>query len=261
MAWQGWPSSSSSSATRSPDGRPVALEALQHDRGALVVQAHQLHRVDQPGQRLAGQAAAAGEAPTPAAPSRRGRPGPRGRGSRSRSAGGRRRRARARARTEVGSVRWTWTEDAQTLSRKVWASPVSRSSALRARSRRCRPCRRASVESPSVRRRPCRRRRWSHRRWHRSSHRRCRRRPCRRRRCPGRTATPVGSTPSVVISSSPRGLSGVVVMDPPHRAATDGPPGTVPVVGRSPTTVPHPSGRGEPPDGLRRRGPRSAWCP
>ena len=43
------------------DGRPVALQALQHDGGALVVQAHQLHRVDQPGERLAGEAAAAGE--------------------------------------------------------------------------------------------------------------------------------------------------------------------------------------------------------
>ena len=43
------------------DRGPVALEPLQHDGGALVVQAHQLHRVDQPGERLAGQAAAAGE--------------------------------------------------------------------------------------------------------------------------------------------------------------------------------------------------------
>ena len=204
------------------DRRPVALEALQHDRRALVVQAHQLHRVDQAGQRLAGQAAAAGEGRLRAAPSRCGRRGPPARGSRSRSAGGRRRPATRVRAPRSGSVRWTCTDDAQVVSMKTWASPVSRSSALRAPTRPCRQCRRHPCRRRRSRR--CRRRRWSRRRWRRSSRRRwsrrrCRRRPhrrCRRRPVPGAAGTPVGSTPSVVISSSPRGLSGVVVMDPPH---------------------------------------------
>ena len=134
----------------------------------------------------------------------------------------------------AGSVRWTCTDDAQTLSRKVWASPVSRSRALRATSRPCR--RRRSSRRPWNRssRRPCRPRphrrcrprRSSRRPWNRSSRRPCRprpHRPCRPRLRRGPERRP-GSTPSVVISSSPSGLSGVVVMVPPCEAATDGPP-------------------------------------
>ena len=143
-------------------------------------------------------------------------------------------------------MRWTWTCDAQTLSMKVWASPVRRSSALRARTR---PCRRRRSS-----RRRCRRRR--------SSRRRCRRRRSSRRRCVGRVAvgavgvapsaspgpagTPVGSVPSVVISSSPRGLSGVVVMDPPRGAATDGPPRVRLRVSCSRLHRPTPLGTGSP---------------
>ena len=41
---------------------PVALQALQHHRRALVDQGEQLGRVDQSGERAAGQAAAAGVA-------------------------------------------------------------------------------------------------------------------------------------------------------------------------------------------------------
>ncbi len=47
-----------------------------------------------------------------------------------------------------GSVWWRWTRDAQTFVRKVWASPASRSSALRSRRRPC--CRSSRRRSPSA---------------------------------------------------------------------------------------------------------------
>ena len=105
MAWQGWPSSSSSSATSRRQRRPVAVQALEDDGRAVVEQRQRLARVDQAGERLAGQRRAAGVRRLRQHRAVPGQPDRRACGSRWRSAGGRRRRGRAgRPARRVGAV-------------------------------------------------------------------------------------------------------------------------------------------------------------
>ena len=78
--------------------RPVAVQALEDDRRAVLEERERLARVDQAGERPAGQRRGRGCRSTRAAPSRRGPAAPTAYGSRSRSAGGRRPRGRGRPR-------------------------------------------------------------------------------------------------------------------------------------------------------------------
>ena len=137
--------------------RPVAVQALEDDRGAAVEERQRLAGVDQAGERPAGEGGAAGVRRLRQAPRR---PAPRRiEGVRiavdvSSWSASSRDSSPTRSR---GSARCRWTRDAQTFARKVWASPLSRSRALRTRPRRwCRSRRRRSRPS-RCRRSRCRR--------------------------------------------------------------------------------------------------------
>ena len=91
------------------------------------------------------------------------------------------------AASSAGSTRWWWTRDAQTFSRKVWASPVSWSRTLQIRTRRRPRCR--------WRRRPCRPR--HRRRCRRRRRRRCR--PCRPPSVPSASPPPAPPSTGVVV--------------------------------------------------------------
>ena len=134
--------------------RPVAVQPLEHDGRAALEQVDHLARVDQPGQRLAGQAwRRCGCSARPAAPTRPGRAARPGCGSPSRSAAGRRRRTRAarpaRRGRPGGGGRGTPRPSRRRSGRPRSAA---RGRPLRRRCRRCRPrrCRRSASPSPSV---------------------------------------------------------------------------------------------------------------